>query len=87
MDQKTMKINLKRFERKVINFYPYRTACIDQIFLEIENEDLWIYVKKFLEQNGYQINNHVCWTLDNGISAMYSDSRLMFGTEIIVKNW
>ena len=43
-------------------------------------------IREYLKSNGYQTDNHICWSSDQ-LHFMYSDGKLFIGTSITVKSW
>ena len=71
----------------IIKFYPYRTASVYGVHIENdENKSLYKEVKAFVEENGYKMDNHICFSTDFGIDFMWSDNTLIVG-ELTAKNW
>lgn len=71
----------------ITKFYTYRTAYVCGV--EIDNDkngDLYKEVKAFVEENGYKMDNHICFSTDFGIDFMWSDNTLIVG-ELTAKNW
>lgn len=73
-------------DSKIVAFYSYRTARVFGVSIYCSKE-LYKEVKKILEVNGYNTDNHICWTTADGLSYMWSDGKLTIGTEIVVRNW
>ena len=71
---------------KVTEFYPYRTAIVTGICVA-EDTSISETVKEFLEDNGYTLTNHICFTTNNGLAFMYSSKCLYIGTKVIKRNW
>ena len=91
-----VRVNLMDYSRKIVKFYKYRSATVRNVFVRIEDESwmykderctLWKTVELFLKDNNQKLDNHICWELDNGIFAMWSDNVLKFGTEIDERSW
>lgn len=91
-----VRVNLMGHSSKIVKFYKYRKATVRNVFVKIEDESqlykgesetLWKTVEMFLKDNNQKIDNHICWTLDNGIHVMWSDNVLKFGTEIEERSW
>lgn len=72
-------------DSKIIAFYSYRKARVFGV--DISSKELYEEVKKILEVNGYNIDNHICWATEDGLSYMWSDRRLTIGTKLVVRNW
>ena len=70
---------------KVTEFYPYRTAIVTGIL--VEDKTISETVREFLTDNGYKIDNHICFTLNNGLACMYSSRCLYIGTKVTKRNW
>ena len=70
---------------KIKEFYYYRTAIVSGI--KIEDKTISETVREFVTENGYKMDNHICFTTDNGLAFMYSDRCLYIGTHIIKRNW
>ena len=70
---------------KIKEFYYYRTAIVTGI--KIEDKTISETVREFVTENGYKMDNHICFTTDNGLAFMYSDRCLYIGTHIIKRNW
>ena len=71
---------------KITEFYPYRTAIVTGICVA-EDTSISETVKEFLEDNGYTLTNHICFTTNNGLAFMYSSKCLYIGTKVIKRNW
>ena len=71
---------------KITEFYPYRTAIVTGICVA-EDTSISETVKEFLEDNGYTLTNHICFTTNNGLAFMYSGRCLYIGTKVIKRNW
>ena len=76
------------FTGKIVKFYPYRTALAgSSTYVELSREDIEV-LRKFIEdENGYKIDNHICFQTDDGKCYMYSDRTLYIGGKISVRNW
>lgn len=78
---------------KVEEFYSYRTAIVTGVCIEeIKNSSfntptLTDTVREFLEDNGYTLTNHICFTTNNGLAFMYSGRCLYIGTKVTKRNW
>lgn len=72
-------------EMPVIAFYTYRKARVWGVSLSLterQKDD----IREYLKSNGYQTDNHICWSSDQ-LHFMYSDGKLFIGTSITVKSW
>ena len=76
--------------------YPYRTAMVRNIFLEIPrgrfNEPLNLMESEWNAQAGSRPDNHVVFKLENReesrvLYALCSDSHISFGFDIEEKRW
>lgn len=70
---------------KIKEFYSYRTAIATGV--KIEDKTISETVREFVTENGYKMDNHICFTTDNGLAFMYSDRCLYIGTHVIKRNW
>lgn len=70
---------------KITEFYSYRTAIVTGV--KIEDKTISETVREFVTENGYKMDNHICFTTDNGLAFMYSDRCLYIGTHVIKRNW
>lgn len=77
-------------EMQIKDFYTYRTATAfggvkitDQTNKNMLREN----VKNYLEEQGYRMDNHICWTNIEGINFMWSDNALYIGGKLTIKNW
>lgn len=69
----------------ITEFYPYRTAIVTGICFT--DKTISETVREFLTENGYKMDNHICFITDNGLAFMYSDRCLYVGTKVIKRNW
>lgn len=72
---------------KIVAFYRYRTALVFGFIVSDVDENTLRAVRRVLKRNGYEMDNHICWTTEDGLSYMWSDGRLTVGTRLIVRNW
>lgn len=70
---------------EIKEFYSYRTAIVSGI--KIEDKTISETVRKFVTENGYKMDNHICFTTNNDLAFMYSDRCLYIGTHVIKRNW
>ena len=70
---------------EIKEFYSYRTAIVTGV--QIEDKSITETVREFVTDNGYKMDNHICFTTDNGLAFMYSDRCLYIGTYVIKRNW
>lgn len=73
---------------KITNFYSYRTALVHGFIIEDDKDHtLWNKVSRFVEKrNGYHMDNHICFSTENGLNFMWSDGRLIIGN-LTIRNW
>lgn len=72
---------------KISAFYPYRSArAFSDLYLKDENNELWDAIRERLEEDGYKIDNHICFTINN-INYMWSDCQLYIGGKLTVSRW
>lgn len=82
-----------KFCEKIVEFYPYRTAKVLYTFCEdcsaSSEQSFWLVeqIKRYVEENGYKMGNHICWKTESGLCYQYSDHSLLIGTELIKDNW
>ena len=69
----------------ITEFYPYRTAIVTGICFE--DKTIHETVREFLTDNGYKMDNHICFTTNNGLAFMYSGRCLYIGTKVTKRNW
>lgn len=75
-------------DSKIVAFYTYRTARVFGLSISGIDDTEFIYdIQEILKLNGYAIDNHICWTTEDGLSYMWSDGRLTVGTNLVVRNW
>lgn len=70
---------------EITEFYSYRTAIVTGV--KIEDKTITETIREFVTENGYKMDNHICFTTNNGLAFMYSDRCLYVGTNIIKRNW
>ena len=71
----------------IIKFYPYRTAYVAGVCIENdENNNLYKEVKSFVEGEGYKMDNHICFTTNEGVNFMWTDNTLIVGY-LNERNW
>lgn len=74
-------------------FYTYRSGSINHLTLVIEDREsadstmLASKVKKYLESQGYRMDNHICWETTSGVCYGYSDHKLYVGSSITEGRW
>lgn len=74
-------------DSKIVAFYKYRTARVFGFSIsDIDIESIYD-IQEVLEANGYTMDNHICWTTEDGFSYMWSDRGLTIGTKLVVENW
>lgn len=74
---------------KITNFYTYCTALVHGFLIQTEGEEheyLYDKLKCFIERNSYHMDNHICFTTDNGMNYMWSDGNLTIDN-LTIKNW
>lgn len=72
---------------KIVAFYRYRTALVFG-FSVSDVDDVYLRrIQRMLKRNGHEIDNHICWTTEDGLFYMWSDGRLTVGTNLVVRNW
>lgn len=74
-------------DSEIVAFYKYRTARVFGFSISNIDKDLIYDIREVLELNGYAVDNHICWTTEDGLSYMWSDGRLTVGTNLVVRNW
>lgn len=74
-------------DSKIVAFYKYRTARVFGFSISDIDKESIDDIREVLELNGYAMDNHICWTTEDGFSYMWSDRRLTIGTRLIVENW
>lgn len=80
-------MNIEFSLSKIVTFYRYRTARVFG-FSVTDVDDIYLRrIKRMLKANGHDMDNHICWTTEDGLSYMWSDGRLTVGTKLIVENW
>ncbi len=68
-------------------FYTYRTALIDaSIWIDLEAGERQM-LRKYLQNMGYRMDNHICWKNKDGMCFMYSDNKLGLGTNLREMCW
>lgn len=72
---------------KIVAFYKYRTALVFGFSISDVDEETICDVRRVLKRNGYEMDNHICWTTEDGLSYMWSSKRLTVGTRLIIRNW
>lgn len=72
---------------KIVAFYRYRTALVFGFSISDVDEETIRDVRRVLKRNGYEMDNHICWTTEDGLSYMWSGRRLTVGTSLVVRNW
>lgn len=73
-----------RIYGEIVEFYTYRSALVAHSFaIEDEDGSLDAMVRRYVERNNYNMDNHICWKTDRGLCYRYSDRKLFIGTEII----
>lgn len=71
----------------ISEFYTYRTANIE-ISLIVELDEISIkQLNRYIERNGYRMDNHICWKNNKGLYFRYSDGKLHVGHRIIIERW
>lgn len=75
------------FMGKIVQFYTYRTARLEDVIFncEITSEEMMCF-KKRIERQGYSFDNHICWKTEDG-AFMYSDGMLYIGTKVWKEKW
>lgn len=81
-------MNIQFPDCKIVKFYTYRTALVHGFKIEDDKDHtVWKRVHTYVEKiNGYHMDNHICFTTENGQNFMWSDGTLVIGT-ITIKNW
>lgn len=77
------------FYGKITEFYSYRSGRLTNVQMiidELTDKDKKI-LSRFLKKNGYELDNHICFKLANGMSIMFSDNKLLIGSEDIRKEY
>ena len=78
-----MNQRLEFYDKKIIEFYTYRTArCMHSMFIELspsQKQDLKDYL-------GDKMDNHITWKTGD-LCYTYSDGHLYIGTTIKVIRW
>lgn len=77
------------FESKIDKFWSYRSAVMSYKNIRIEFEvdnDLHTAIERFLNENGYKIDNHICWK-SGDLYCCYSDGRLRIGDGVTEGNY
>ena len=72
---------------KIVQFWTYRKAKVIADCMFNLNDYQTTQIKKYLENNGKHIGNHICWQTNNGLYYMYSDSKLYIGSQISIESW
>ncbi len=71
-------------DNPIVEFYPYRRAQVaHSVSIDLENFDINIVLKKYLEDNKKRLDNHICWKTADGMCFQYSDRVLYIGLTII----
>lgn len=70
----------------ITKFYPYRRAIVTGLCIDV-NETMSKIIREFLTDNGYKMDNHICWKTDNGLTFMYSDRHLYINTKVREERW
>ena len=69
------------FHGNITQFYTYRTKrVVPCIVVDTTNKDEF-FLKRFLQDQGYQMDNHIAFVIDNKQYVWYSDHKLLIGTE------
>lgn len=75
------------FKGQIQRFWPYRSAFAEtQVQLDLEDFDIKI-LKRFVEENGYRMDNHISFELESGLYCTYSDHKLYISSTIIEGKW
>lgn len=67
---------------KIVEFHPYRTimGCVSSfMMIQDVSDDTILKIKRFLNKQGFEMDNHIGWTLDNGVTVEYSDRHITIG--------
>ena len=72
---------------EITKFWTYRTAFVPGIIVLEMSEYDRLEIKNFLDNNGYKIDNHICWQMEDGVYCMYSDLKLHIAGTIEEMNW
>lgn len=68
----------------IVEFYPYRKAMVAQaVTFDLDDFDVNVVLKRYLEEQGYKKDNHICWKTAEGLYFQYSDGTLYVGLSII----
>ena len=67
------------------DFYTYRSnRCIHTLI--IYNVP-FKYIKEYIEEQNYKMDNHISWRDNNGLCFTYSDHNLYIGCFMTNKSW
>lgn len=97
IEDKTVIVNIPLIinDNKKITFYPYRTAIVRDVFVEMDRNDsaATIIENKLAKLAGVSADNHTAYAIDDEWSILkpvyvsFSDFKVRFGTSLEVKNW
>lgn len=71
----------------VKKFYPYRTAKLSGwgACVELDSAE-YAYIRHTVEKAGYQMDNHVVFSTENG-NFWYSDNHLYIGGSVVLGSY
>lgn len=52
---------------KIVAFYRYRTALVFGFSVSDVDEKTLHKIQRVLKRNGYEMDNHICWTTEDGL--------------------
>ena len=73
-----------KIHSEVVEYYPYRTALVGDVLIDIPLKQSAIDDLHFLLG---KMDNHICFKTKDGMCYMYSDRTLRIGKSIIKRNW
>ena len=75
------------FDSCIEKFYTYRSAQVAaDLWVDLDDFEIKL-LSKCIEENGYRMDNHICWKMKDGLCLSYSDHKLGIGTKIIEERW
>lgn len=67
---------------EITQFYTYRTALVHHsLIIELDEAEIK-QLKRYIERNSYQMDNHIAWKNDKGLYFGYSDHKLYVGHKV-----